>query len=141
MQFNAARGNNHPYSPILPLLADTNAGRVAVPNMTLPSSASNGLRIFPDICAKHGICIKTGLGSRHVVVASEQSVSPEILPYIAKDSSGFAQMKQCWVGRSRTFSTAMGLAMSWSQSFCTDRIAWNASWDLQLCFETTDYQI
>ena len=74
-----------PYThPILPLLADTNEGRVAVPNMTLPNSRFQWIEDIP----------------RHLSIAwemycdrfereplglwpSEQSVSPVILPYIA----------------------------------------------------------
>ena len=74
-----------PYThPILPLLADTDEGRVAVPNMTLPNSRFQWTEDIP----------------RHLNIAwemycdrferepqglwpSEQSVSPVILPYIA----------------------------------------------------------
>jgi alpha-amylase/alpha-mannosidase (GH57 family) len=75
-----------PYThPILPLLADTNAGRVAVPNMSLPEQRFQWSEDIP----------------RHLSIAwemyldrferepcglwpSEQSVSPAILPYITK---------------------------------------------------------
>jgi len=133
MQFKAARGNNHTYThPILPLLADTN-GRVAVPNMTLLSHRFQWLRIFPDL-QKAWDLYQDRFGQTPRVVASEQSVSPEILPYIAKqDSSGFAQMKQ-WVGRSRTFPPRW----SWQCLGTRDTIPTvspgDASWDLAIVF-------
>lgn len=75
-----------PYThPILPLLADTNAGRVAVPNLSLPQTRFSWAEDIP----------------RHLSIAwemycdrfeqepfglwpSEQSVSPTILPYISQ---------------------------------------------------------
>ncbi len=73
-----------PYThPILPLLADTNAGRVAVPNMNLPESRfqwsediPRHLRKAKEIYIDRFGCLPRGLWP------SEQSVSPEIIPYI-----------------------------------------------------------
>uniref|UniRef100_B8HN99 Glycoside hydrolase family 57 n=1 Tax=Cyanothece sp. (strain PCC 7425 / ATCC 29141) TaxID=395961 RepID=B8HN99_CYAP4 len=75
-----------PYThPILPLLADANAGRVAVPHMQLPQTRFQ----YPEDIARHlgkawqlyqdrfG-CSPRGLWP------SEQSVSPQILPYVAQ---------------------------------------------------------
>jgi alpha-amylase/alpha-mannosidase (GH57 family) len=75
-----------PYThPILPLLADTNAGRVAIPEMQLPTARFQ----WPEDIARHldkawqlyqdrfG-CTPKGLWP------SEQSVSPAILPYVAE---------------------------------------------------------
>lgn len=75
-----------PYThPILPLLADTNAGRVAVPNMTLPESRFQFAEDIPrhlnkawQMYEERFGCVPRGLWP------SEQSVSPEILPYVAK---------------------------------------------------------
>ncbi|PSF37814.1 glycoside hydrolase [Aphanothece hegewaldii CCALA 016] len=75
-----------PYThPILPLLADTNAGRIAIPKMTLPQlhfqwpqDISLHLQKAWDIYTSRFDCTPRGLWP------SEQSVSPEILPYIAK---------------------------------------------------------
>ncbi|MEC4895207.1 MAG: glycoside hydrolase [Oscillatoria sp. PMC 1051.18] len=75
-----------PYThPILPLLADTNAGRVAVPQMNLPQQRfqwaedlSRHLRKAWENYQDRFGCIPRGLWP------SEQSVSPAILPYIAK---------------------------------------------------------
>ncbi|MBW4422566.1 MAG: glycoside hydrolase [Myxacorys californica WJT36-NPBG1] len=75
-----------PYThPILPLLADTDAGRVAVPQMALPQQRFQ----YPDDMSRHlekawGMykdrfgCPPRGLWP------SEQSVSPAILPDVAK---------------------------------------------------------
>ncbi len=75
-----------PYThPILPLLADTNAGRVAVPNMALPLQRFQWAEDIPrhlkkswDLYIDRFGCVPRGLWP------SEQSVSPEILPYISK---------------------------------------------------------
>jgi alpha-amylase/alpha-mannosidase (GH57 family) len=75
-----------PYThPILPLLADTNSGRVAVPKMTLPQQRFQWAEDIPrhlrkawDMYEKRFGCTPRGLWP------SEQSVSPEILPYIIK---------------------------------------------------------
>lgn len=75
-----------PYThPILPLLADTNAGRVAVPQMALPQAPFQ----YPDDVQRHLSravhlynqtfdCLPRGLWP------SEQSVSPGILPTVAQ---------------------------------------------------------
>lgn len=75
-----------PYThPILPLLADTNAGRVAVPGMALPHQRFQWAEDIPrhlqkswDMYLDRFGCAPRGLWP------SEQSVSPEILPYISK---------------------------------------------------------
>jgi alpha-amylase/alpha-mannosidase (GH57 family) len=74
-----------PYThPILPLLADTNAGRVAVPEMTLPQSRFQWSEDIP----RHLRKAKEMYGDRfgrppRGLWPSEQSVSPAILPDIA----------------------------------------------------------
>ena len=75
-----------PYThPILPLLADTNAGRVAVPNMALPNQRFQWENDIPlhlkkawDMYRERFNCEPRGLWP------SEQSVSPVILPHISK---------------------------------------------------------
>ncbi len=75
-----------PYThPILPLLADTNSGRVAIPQMTLPEShfqypqdISRHLQKAKQMYVERFGCEPRGLWP------SEQSVSPVILPYIAQ---------------------------------------------------------
>jgi len=54
------------------------------------------------------------------VVASEQSVSPEILPYIAKQGFKWICSDEAVLGWTLShFSTAMELAMSWNQRYHT----------------------
>jgi alpha-amylase/alpha-mannosidase (GH57 family) len=75
-----------PYThPILPLLADTNAGRVAVPQMTLPTKRFQWAEDIPRHLrkAKQLYCDRFGCAPKGLW-PSEQSVSPEILPYIAE---------------------------------------------------------
>ena len=75
-----------PYThPILPLLADTNGGRIAIPNMTLPQQRFQWEEDIPrhlrkawEMYEDRFDCQPRGLWP------SEQAVSPEILPYIAK---------------------------------------------------------
>ncbi|MEM9136886.1 MAG: glycoside hydrolase [Cyanobacteria bacterium P01_F01_bin.42] len=75
-----------PYThPILPLLADTNAGRVAVPGMTLPKARfqwsediSRHLQKAWKMYQDRFDCPPRGLWP------SEQSVSPEMLSYVAQ---------------------------------------------------------
>ena len=75
-----------PYThPILPLLSDTNVGRVAVPDMPLPQERfqweediSRHLDKAWDIYRERFEQVPRGLWP------SEQSVSPSILPHIAK---------------------------------------------------------
>ncbi|MBW4522940.1 MAG: glycoside hydrolase [Scytolyngbya sp. HA4215-MV1] len=75
-----------PYThPILPLLADTNAGRVAVPAMNLPDLRFQWAEDIPrhlrkawDLYQEHFGCAPRGLWP------SEQSVSPAILPHVAQ---------------------------------------------------------
>lgn len=73
-----------PYThPILPLLADTDSGRVAVPDMILPQQRFQWAEDIPrhlqkawDMYQERFGCTPRGLWP------SEQSVSPAILPYI-----------------------------------------------------------
>jgi alpha-amylase/alpha-mannosidase (GH57 family) len=75
-----------PYShPILPLLADTNGGRVAIPNMTLPQKRFRWAEDIPrhlqkawDMYTDRFQQVPRGLWP------SEQAVSPAILPYVAQ---------------------------------------------------------
>lgn len=75
-----------PYThPILPLLADTQAGRVAVPDMILPESRFQ----WPEDIARHlrkswGFYLERFGQPPRGLWPSEQAVSPAILPYIAK---------------------------------------------------------
>ncbi|MEZ2319830.1 MAG: glycoside hydrolase [Microcoleus sp.] len=71
--------------PILPLLADTNCARIAIPNMTLPQHRFQWAEDIPrhlrkswEMYQDRFDCEPRGLWP------SEQAVSPEILPYIAK---------------------------------------------------------
>jgi alpha-amylase/alpha-mannosidase (GH57 family) len=75
-----------PYThPILPLLADTNSGRVAVPNMTLPESRFQYPQDIPRHLDKAWLMYEERFGrSPRGLWPSEQSVSPAILPYVAK---------------------------------------------------------
>jgi alpha-amylase/alpha-mannosidase (GH57 family) len=76
-----------PYThPILPLLADTNAGLVAVPEMTLPELRFQWKEDIPRHLRKAWDMYVDRFGrSPRGLWPSEQSVSPEILPYIAKE--------------------------------------------------------
>ncbi|NCJ07322.1 glycoside hydrolase [Synechococcales cyanobacterium C] len=75
-----------PYThPILPLLANTDAGRVAVPRMALPKDQFQWPEDIPrhlqkawDMYLERFDCAPRGLWP------SEQSVSPSILPHVAK---------------------------------------------------------
>lgn len=75
-----------PYThPILPLLADTNSGRVAVPQMTLPNQRFQWAEDIPRHLQKAWDLYKDRFGQApRGLWPSEQSVSPEILPYIIK---------------------------------------------------------
>ena len=75
-----------PYThPILPLLADTDAGRVAVPNMTLPQQRFQWSEDIPRHLRKAWELYQDQFGQNpRGLWPSEQSVSPQILPYIAK---------------------------------------------------------
>ncbi|MDG2989884.1 glycoside hydrolase [Candidatus Synechococcus calcipolaris G9] len=74
-----------PYThPILPLLADTDAGRVAVPQMTLPADRFQ----YPDDIDRHlrrslHLYQQTFGRKPRGLWPSEQSVSPGILPKVA----------------------------------------------------------
>ena len=75
-----------PYThPILPLLADTNSGRVAVPNMTLPKARFQWAEDIPRHLQKAWDIYVDRFGQEpRGLWPSEQSVSPEVLPYISK---------------------------------------------------------
>ena len=75
-----------PYThPILPLLADTNSGRVAVPGMNLPHKQFNWVEDIPRHLQKAKEIYKDRFGRiPRGLWPSEQSVSPAILPYIAQ---------------------------------------------------------
>ncbi len=75
-----------PYThPILPLLADTNAGRVAVPNMVLPQHRFQWEEDIPRHLKKSWDLYEHRFGRKpRGLWPSEQSVSPIILPYIAQ---------------------------------------------------------
>jgi alpha-amylase/alpha-mannosidase (GH57 family) len=74
-----------PYThPILPLLADTNSGRVAVPQMALPKHRFQWAEDIPRHLQKSWDLYKDRFGQEpRGLWPSEQSVSPEVLPYIA----------------------------------------------------------
>ncbi|MDJ0719969.1 MAG: glycoside hydrolase [Prochloraceae cyanobacterium] len=76
-----------PYThPILPLLADTNSGTVAVPDMVLPQNRFLGSEDLPRHLRKAWDMYLERFGRvPRGLWPSEQSVSPEILPYIAKE--------------------------------------------------------
>ncbi|WAL58911.1 glycoside hydrolase [Thermocoleostomius sinensis] len=75
-----------PYThPILPLLADTNAGRVAVPQMTLPTQRFQWPEDIPRHLRKAKHLYRNWFGCNPKGLwPSEQSVSPAILPDIAE---------------------------------------------------------
>ncbi|MEA5581095.1 glycoside hydrolase [Nodularia harveyana UHCC-0300] len=75
-----------PYThPILPLLADTNSGQIAVPGMTLPQHRFQWVEDIPRHLRKAWELYTERFGQEpRGLWPSEQSVSPEILPYIIK---------------------------------------------------------
>ncbi len=75
-----------PYThPILPLLADTHAGRVAVPEMILPEQRFQWPEDIPRHLGKAWELYFNHFGrTPRGLWPSEQSVSPAILPYVAK---------------------------------------------------------
>ncbi|PSB25924.1 glycoside hydrolase [Stenomitos frigidus] len=76
-----------PYThPILPLLADTDAGRVAVPNMILPQQRFQWAEDIPRHLQKAWAMYLERFGrSPRGLWPSEQSVSPAVLNPIAKE--------------------------------------------------------
>ncbi|MCU0515799.1 MAG: glycoside hydrolase [Oscillatoria sp. Prado101] len=74
-----------PYThPILPLLADSNAGRVAIPNMILPEQRFQWEEDIPRHLSKAWDMYKDRFGRQpRGLWPSEQAVSPAILPHIA----------------------------------------------------------
>ncbi len=75
-----------PYThPILPLLADTDAGRVAVPDMKLPERRFQWEEDIPRHLQKAWDMYKDRFGRQpRGLWPSEQAVSPKILPYVAE---------------------------------------------------------
>ncbi|MGC1248643.1 MAG: glycoside hydrolase [Spirulinaceae cyanobacterium] len=75
-----------PYThPILPLLADTNSGQVAVPDMALPQKRFQWEEDIPRHLQKAWDMYKDRFGREpRGLWPSEQSVSPASLPYIAQ---------------------------------------------------------
>ncbi|MBE9181763.1 glycoside hydrolase [Oculatella sp. LEGE 06141] len=75
-----------PYThPILPLLADTNAGQVAVPDMKLPHHRFQWAEDIPRHLQKAKQMYQERFGcAPRGLWPSEQSVSPTILPYVAE---------------------------------------------------------
>ena len=75
-----------PYThPILPLLADTDAGRVAVPNMTLPRYRFSWPEDIPRHLNKGWEFYRDRFKREpRGLWPSEQSVSPAVLPYIVE---------------------------------------------------------
>ncbi|MEQ8956384.1 MAG: glycoside hydrolase, partial [Coleofasciculus sp. C2-GNP5-27] len=75
-----------PYThPILPLLADTHSGQVALPDMTLPLQRFQWEEDIPRHLQKAWQMYEERFGrTPRGLWPSEQSVSPAILPYIAE---------------------------------------------------------
>ena len=75
-----------PYThPILPLLADTNSGQVAIPHMSLPNNRFQWAEDIPRHLDKALTIYKERFGrAPRGLWPSEQSVSPTILPEVAK---------------------------------------------------------
>ncbi|MBE9129331.1 glycoside hydrolase, partial [Coleofasciculus sp. LEGE 07081] len=75
-----------PYThPILPLLADTHSGRVAIPQMTLPQQRFQWEEDIPRHLRKAREMYQDRFGQMpRGLWPSEQSVSPHILPYITE---------------------------------------------------------
>ncbi|MEQ9358104.1 glycoside hydrolase [Coleofasciculus chthonoplastes] len=75
-----------PYThPILPLLANTDSGRVAIPDMTLPQQRFQWEEDIPRHLQKAWQMYEERFGrTPRGLWPSEQSVSPKILPYIAE---------------------------------------------------------
>jgi alpha-amylase/alpha-mannosidase (GH57 family) len=76
-----------PYThPILPLLADTNEGRVAVPKMKLPELRFQWPEDIPRHLSKAKLVYRERFGCEpRGLWPSEQSVSPAILPDVAAE--------------------------------------------------------
>lgn len=75
-----------PYThPILPLLADSDVGRIAVPSMNLPQNRFQWEEDIPRHLRKAWEMYEDCFGCEpRGLWPSEQAVSPQILPYIAK---------------------------------------------------------
>jgi alpha-amylase/alpha-mannosidase (GH57 family) len=75
-----------PYThPILPLLADSNVGRIAVSNMNLPKHQFKWAEDIPRHLQKSWDMYLDRFGTvPRGLWPSEQAISPEVLPYIAQ---------------------------------------------------------
>jgi alpha-amylase/alpha-mannosidase (GH57 family) len=95
-----------PYTrPILPLLADTNSGRVAVPEMILPRSRFQWAEDIPHHLQKAKPLYKDRFGRMpRGLWPSEQSVSPAILPYISEQGFQWICSDEAVLGWSTKFS-------------------------------------
>jgi len=111
-----------PYThPILPLLADTNSGRVAVPQMTLPAHRFQWAEDIPATCEKLGMYQDLWTGTMGYGL---QSVSPKFCLYIARQGFKWIALKQCWVDvEALFFSTAMAGNVL-EPRYYTNLIAW-----------------
>ncbi|MBD3880929.1 glycoside hydrolase [Phormidium tenue FACHB-886] len=91
-----------PYThPILPLLADTDAGRVAVPQMTLPQQRFRWAEDIPRHLHKAKQIYRDRFGSDpRGLWPSEQSVSPAILPNVAAQGFQWLCSDEMVLGRS-----------------------------------------
>ncbi|MFB2967791.1 glycoside hydrolase [Aerosakkonema sp. BLCC-F183] len=91
-----------PYThPILPLLADTNAGRVAVPNMNLPQRRFQWEEDIPRHLQKAWDFYRERFGCEpRGLWPSEQAVSPQILPYVAKQGFKWLVSDEAILGNS-----------------------------------------
>lgn len=91
-----------PYThPILPLLADTNVGRVAVPNMNLPENRFQWEEDIPRHLQKAWDFYRDRFGCEaRGLWPSEEAVSPQILPYIAKQGFNWIVSDEAILGNS-----------------------------------------
>ena len=90
-----------PYThPILPLLADTNAGRVAVPNMDLPHRFQWTEDIPRHLSIAWEMYCDRFEQEPYGLWPSEQSVSPAILPYISQQGFQWICSDEAVLGRS-----------------------------------------
>jgi alpha-amylase/alpha-mannosidase (GH57 family) len=92
-----------PYThPILPLLVDTNAGRVAVPDMTLPKHRFQWAEDIPRHLRKAQQIYQDRFGQLpRGLWPSEQSVSPAILPYITEQGFNWICSDEAVLGWSK----------------------------------------
>jgi len=116
-----------PYThPILPLLANSEAGRVAVPNMTLPRQYFH----YPEDISRHlqkawQIYIDRFDKQPRGLWPSEQSVSPAILPAVAKQGFQWLCSDEGVLGWSFIVPTVWKLATAiyrWFSAIIVSRI-------------------